>query len=237
MFADTLLDIDRYENWGVIGRGQSGTVVERYHSLEDRLFAVKFIDVPERLSEREAVQKEFLREVEALLRLKHPCIISYCGCFLPRARDLQPRLGIALDFKRTSLDKVIHGTHPQPWWNATAKSIVVAGLALSLRHVHGRGFIHRDLKPSNVLLDDDHRPCLADFGITVRTSVAITGVVGTLQYMAPEQTEEGYTNKVDVWAFGTIIWEIFSGEVPFSGLEPGKILRRVCEGERQPIPE
>eukprot|EP00618_Florenciella_parvula_P013215 CAMPEP_0119465084 /NCGR_PEP_ID=MMETSP1344-20130328/380_1 /TAXON_ID=236787 /ORGANISM="Florenciella parvula, Strain CCMP2471" /LENGTH=450 /DNA_ID=CAMNT_0007497325 /DNA_START=352 /DNA_END=1701 /DNA_ORIENTATION=+ len=117
---------------------------------------------------------------------------------------------------------------------------------LALEHVHRCGIVYRDLKPENILLEDKTGNMkLVDFGLSkelenvddterkVRRSV-----LGTPEYMAPEmvlssQTQEGYTESVDWWAFGCILHEMLDGESPFTAETPKKILKKILIGKRE----
>src|SRR5262249_55319565 len=115
----------------------------------------------------------------------------------------------------------------------TDASWIAARLAEAIAHAHSRGVLHRDLKPANVLLDVDcaqaveakvgFLPRVSDFGlakILADESVHSVGLVGTLQYMSPEQAA-GRSHDVgvqtDVWAIGVILYELLSGHPPFDG--------------------
>jgi serine/threonine protein kinase len=102
---------------------------------------------------------------------------------------------------------------------------IARDIAAGLAHAHEHGIIHRDLKPSNVLFDDEGRAKIADFGVaralsdaTLTTTVA---VVGTAQYMAPEQASGGEVGpESDVYAFGVILFELLTGRPPFEAEHP-----------------
>jgi serine/threonine protein kinase len=100
-------------------------------------------------------------------------------------------------------------------------------LCEALAYVHAHGLVHRDLKPANVMVDDDRRVRLMDFGLAkflASGDVDVTGsghVVGTYRYMAPEQLlGEKLDPRADLYSLGTVIYELLTGRVPFSGRTP-----------------
>jgi serine/threonine protein kinase len=128
------------------------------------------------------------------------------------------------------------------WWTATAKSIVVVEIVIGMKYVHSRGIIHRDLKPSNILLDNErHEVHICDFGSSRLYSVesTLTQRIGTPQYMAPEMYDESeYDFKVDVFAFGLILYEVLTGNAVFGpNLSPKNIMYRAVTGQRPDIPD
>jgi serine/threonine protein kinase len=93
---------------------------------------------------------------------------------------------------------------------------MIIGFVLGMKYVHSRNIIHRDLKPGNLLIDDKFRLRICDFGTAVFKECVTTSVIGTLGYMAPECLENAAaTPKVDVFAFGLILYELLVGESVF----------------------
>lgn len=97
--------------------------------------------------------------------------------------------------------------------------------------LHKSGVVHRDLKSYNILVDDDLNIKLCDFGLCKFKADLNRGTMqfsGTPVYMAPELFQKkSYDEKVDVFAFGTLLWELVARDVPYEGLEPADIKEKV----------
>jgi hypothetical protein len=115
-------------------------------------------------------------------------------------------------------------------------------VALAVHHAHLHGVIHRDLKPNNILVDDQNRPHVTDFGLarTARRGgdpslTSVDRVVGTPTYMSPEQAEgrKSLDKRSDVYSLGVILYEILAGRPPFRGGSPVEIMVKVA---RDPVP-
>src|SRR5262249_27085682 len=117
---------------------------------------------------------------------------------------------------------------------------LLAVVAEAAHHAHRAGLVHRDLKPSNILIDEDGKPHIADFGLAVREElqdIRSGGIAGTPHYMAPEQVR-GETHRLDgrtdVWALGVILYLGLLGRQPFSGRDPGEIFDEILHRDPKP---
>jgi serine/threonine-protein kinase len=108
---------------------------------------------------------------------------------------------------------------------------IVEQVASALDYAHGRELVHRDIKPSNIMVEADDYVTVMDFGIAkaaTLTALTTTGkIFGTPEYMSPEQAEglEEPDARSDVYSLGVVIYEMFTGEVPFSGTTPLSVMR------------
>jgi serine/threonine protein kinase len=139
------------------------------------------------------------------------------------------------------LGRVRSGSPPR-FWNPTGIGIIISGIVLGMGFVHSQGFIHRDLKPSSILINERGEALIADFG-TSRSEYddgTMTSETGSAHYAAPEMYREDscFSNKVDVFSFGLILYEILIGRPVFrSSMMSFPIMRKVLTGDVPSIPD
>ncbi|MCY2964914.1 MAG: serine/threonine-protein kinase [Planctomycetota bacterium] len=211
---------------GKLGVGGMGVVYRAIYTKENREVAIKLL--PAAASEDPRLVARFERELEILRKLKHPNIVPcYGGGKISghrwMAMQLLPGGTVGSELKKRG---------KFPWQDVIKIGIAVCS---ALEHAHGAGIIHRDLKPSNLLLSEDGRVKLADFGIardTDATGLTATGrTVGTFAYMAPEQVR-GFppaTAKTDLYALGCVLFELLTGRPPFEGDSAPQLLYQHIE--------
>jgi len=88
-------------------------------------------------------------------------------------------------------------------------------ISLALLYIHSKNVIHRDLKPENIFLSHDGKVKLADFGWAIKTKSPQDVIVGTVHYMAPEMMSGIYDARIDIWALGILLFELFDKKLPF----------------------
>lgn len=230
---DLLASKDHYEYGRELGRGGFGVVYCASDKDCGWLLAVKEL-LKTSLEPREL--ELYKREIEILLKCDDPCLLKIHGF------SISTPLIIVTEYMNGSslwdlLKKNLHRL------SDSQKTNIALGIAHGMRYLHRHGVIHRDLKSPNVLLDNNLRPKVADFGLgrlaeTVVAGAPPTGAVGTPQWMAPELLEnQPYGFPVDVYAYGMVLFELLTGELPFAGLQQVDIVRAVGNGERPSIPE
>ena len=209
----------RYRVEARIAVGGMATVYRALDTRLDRVLALKVMH-PSLAADGTFVER-FIREAKSVARLAHPNVVqvfdqgtdgSYvylameyvAGCTL---RDVLRERG-ALQ-PRAALD-------------------ILEPVLAALGAAHRAGFVHRDMKPENVLIGDDGRVKVADFGLvrSVDTVTNTTGtVLGTVSYLAPEQIEHGTADpRVDVYACGVVLYEMLTGDRPHYGDSPATVL-------------
>jgi serine/threonine protein kinase len=159
-------DFEGYERVEDISQG-SFSYVQRYHNRKMGVdLAVK--SFPRFSKAGHDWNSLFICEIENLLQMNHPCIVSLVGYSMP-TKDHPARLA-TLFVDGCSLSSVLISS--PDWWIATAKSIVIVGIVIGMRYVHSRGIIHRNLKSGNILLDNEtHGVHICDFGSSRLSSV------------------------------------------------------------------
>ncbi len=223
----------KYEVEGEIGRGGMGVVYKARQTDLDRTVALKMI-LTGQLASPESLAR-FNDEARFAARLQHPNIVSIyeVGEFLG-----QPFFAMQFIAGPSLARRLGQG----PLAPEEAAHLVCA-IAQAVEHLHQHGVIHRDLKPSNILLDEEGRPYVTDFGLVKLTSGDSqrtgTGViVGTPSYMAPEQAAAGRSRTVgpcsDVYSLGAILYETLTRRPPFSEATPLDTLVQVLESEPTP---
>ncbi|MVO89051.1 Stk1 family PASTA domain-containing Ser/Thr kinase [Streptomyces sp. p1417] len=210
---------DRYRVDGRIAVGGMATVYRAVDTRLDRVLALKVMH-PTLAADATFVDR-FIREAKSVARLAHPNVV---GVF-DQGTD-GPYVYLAMEYVAgcTLRDVLRERGALRP---RAALDILEPVLA-ALGAAHRAGFVHRDMKPENVLIGDDGRVKVADFGL-VRAVDSVTNttgtVLGTVSYLAPEQIEHGTADtRVDVYASGVVLYEMLTGAKPHPGESPAQIL-------------
>ena len=215
-----------YDILAFVGSGGMGIVFKARQRSLNRIVALKTLRGPA-FADNET-RTRFQTEAEVVAQLQHPNIVQVfeIGSAEPSSNG-QPHPFIALEFVDGG-SLVDQTSKPQPPRETAA---MIVKLARAVAAAHRLGVVHRDLKPANVLLTGDGEPKIADFGLAkqLSTETDITGrfltlagtVVGTPEYMAPEQAAGATpTTAVDIYALGIIFYELLTARVPFQGSTP-----------------
>ncbi|MBL1084712.1 Stk1 family PASTA domain-containing Ser/Thr kinase [Streptomyces actinomycinicus] len=209
----------RYRVDARIAAGGMATVYRALDTRLDRVLALKVMH-PTLASDGSFVER-FIREAKSVARLDHPNVVQV---YDQGADGSYVYLAMEYIAGCTLRDVLRERGAVQP---RAALDILEPVLA-ALGAAHRAGFVHRDMKPENVLIGDDGRVKVADFGLvrSVDTVTSTTGaVLGTVSYLAPEQIEQGTTDpRVDVYACGVVLYEMLTGAKPHSGDSPAQVL-------------
>lgn len=213
-------DLGDYEIVSRIGAGGMGQVFRARHKTMDREVALKIL--PMQLSERPELVRQFYDEIRAVAKLMHPNIVTAfdAGC-IDKTHFLAMELvdGFSLSSMVAS-----HG----PLSSATVID-VVAQAAAALQIAHEKGIVHRDIKPGNLMLTDDRKLKVLDFGLAsltfqVQKAKKNKQILGTVEYMAPEQIDQPEISdpRSDLYALGATMFYLLTGRTMFSG-EPVQV--------------
>ncbi len=220
----TLLD-GRYRLDRPIARGGMATVYTATDTRLDRVVAVKVMRA--HLAEDPEFVERFSREARAAARLSTPEVVAVHDQGTDAATGTAY---LVMEYvEGRTLRDLIRDGGPIPPGRALE---LLEPVLKALSAAHGAGLVHRDVKPENVLLGDDGRVKVADFGLAraIETSsvTATAGVlIGTVAYLAPEQVEHGSADaRTDVYAAGILLWEMLTGTPPYGGATPLSVAYR-----------
>jgi eukaryotic-like serine/threonine-protein kinase len=212
----------RYEVGRLLGAGGMAEVYEGHDRLLARRMAIKILLA--QYAHDPAFLERFRREAQAAASLSHPNIVSV----FDTGSDGDTWFIVMELVAGNTLRDLIHLHGPvHPARAAEICSEVAGALAVA----HARGIVHRDVKPGNVMLTTEGKVKVMDFGIARATAVpSITqtsAVVGTAQYIAPEQAQGLEADaRSDLYSLGCCLYEMVTGQVPFSGPTPVAIAYR-----------
>jgi tetratricopeptide (TPR) repeat protein len=249
---EPLTSIDRFRIHGVLGRGAFGSVLDAYDPGLERRIAIKILHRVADDPDEPGANSRMLREARALARLSHPNVVPVFA-----AGEHGGRVWFAMERVVGSTLGEWHAAHP-PGSRRRARQAL--GLLLQagrgLAAAHAAGLLHRDVKPANVLVGEDGRVRVADFGLvreatagegarTDRTAITERDVdygitrtgtaVGTPRYMAPEQFQGREVDAhSDQFGFAVSAWEVLYGTPPFPGATASEIEQAIARGSIDP---
>ncbi|MER1955939.1 MAG: Stk1 family PASTA domain-containing Ser/Thr kinase [Solibacillus sp.] len=223
----------RYKILQVIGGGGMSNVYLAHDIILNRDVAVKILRYD--LSNEEELHRRFQREALSATSLMHPNIVSIYDV----GEDGDMHYIVMEYIKGKTLKQYIQEFSPL----SSARSVhIMKQLTSALDHAHENGIIHRDIKPQNILMDEEGNVKITDFGIA--TSLGATSytqtnsVIGTVHYLSPEQARGGLaTMKSDIYALGIVLYELLTGELPFSGESAVSIALKHLQAETPSVRE
>jgi serine/threonine-protein kinase len=214
-----------------LGQGGMGSVYEGVDVETGEPAAVKVLTPI--LAAEEGFRVRFEAEIDSLKKLRHPNIVRLYGY-----GEQEGTLFYAMELVHgTSLEDELRAGRRFDWREVTAMAIK---LCRALKHAHDHGVIHRDLKPANLLLTPDGDVKLSDFGIArLFGNTRLTadgGVLGTAEYMAPEQADgRAVTERCDQYSLGGVMYALLAGRPPFRAKTMVEMLQLQRYAEPEPV--
>jgi serine/threonine protein kinase len=231
-------DVRDYRLLRKLDEGGMGAVYEAVHTKLGKKVALKILPA-ERMAHDEAVER-FYREMRAVGKLDHPNIIGAHD-----AGEHQGRHFLVMErVQGTNLSSLVKQLGPLPVADACE---IVCQAAAGLQHAHEHGMVHRDVKPSNLMLTTEAHVKVLDLGLAllndeqVDEELTSTGqLMGTLDYMAPEQTDDshGVDIRADIYSLGATLYKLLCGHAPYSAAKhrtPAQKIRAIASTSPTPI--
>ncbi len=221
--------IGRYEIIELIGEGAMGQVYKARDPNIDRVVAIKVIR-SELVSQSPKFLERFRREAQAAGRLSHPNIVTVYDAGMEKDNSY-----IVMEYlEGRPLAEIIGDGLPPD--RVIDLSIQICD---ALEYAHSQGLVHRDIKPENVMVLDDGRVKITDFGLARLAStphLTQSGLIsGTPSYMSPEQIQgQQLDGRTDIFSLGCVMYEMLTGQQPFPGDNIGTVLYRIMNEEPAP---
>jgi serine/threonine protein kinase len=233
--SDSLLnqELDEYRLDTLLGQGGMARVYRGTDTRLKRYVAIKVIDTPLRRDPDYVMR--FEREAQTIAQLDHPHIVR-----IYRYGEAKGVLYMAMQYvEGHDLGSILADYRIQQTLMEPEKvNQIIQQVCLALDYAHERGVIHRDIKPANIMLDQQGQTILTDFGLALLTEAGTRGeIFGSPHYIAPEQaiSSAGVVPQSDLYAIGIILYEIFTGELPFDAENPLDLaMQHMSEQPRPP---
>eukprot|EP01129_Flabellula_baltica_P012019 TRINITY_DN5365_c0_g1_i1.p1 TRINITY_DN5365_c0_g1~~TRINITY_DN5365_c0_g1_i1.p1 ORF type:complete len:1024 (-),score=201.00 TRINITY_DN5365_c0_g1_i1:140-3211(-) len=215
------VDKSEIELGSQIGNGNTSKIYDG--TYKDIPVAVKVID--------KSNTEELLREIALLTVVKNTYVVGFYGANITGGKPF-----LILEKMEGSLYELIHDKSFK--MSEDIMYIIAIKAAVSMSAFHSYGLIHRDLKSLNLLISSSFEVKICDFGLSRSISKhKMTSNLGTISWIAPELlTNKKYTESVDIYSFGIILWELLTRSIPYSDLQPAQIPFSVRQGIRPTLP-
>jgi serine/threonine-protein kinase len=225
--------LGRYRLVEKLGQGGMATVYRAEDGELRRTVAIKLMH--QFLADKREGAARFVREARAVAALRHPNVLQVHDYVAPDGE--QPAYLVMELIRGPSLRGFVE-KHGAPL--AEVAACMGLKLAQALQAAHAAHIVHRDLKPENVMIDQDGRVVLCDFGIARMVDVDATmtatgGIIGSPAYMSPEQAGgEELDARSDLFSLGTVMYQLATGKLPFAAPTPLALLHKISRGEHVP---
>ncbi|MEP7289680.1 MAG: serine/threonine-protein kinase [Chloroflexota bacterium] len=211
--------LGNYTVKSLIGQGGMARVYEGFDEKLERRAAIKVIEVRHSLDDE--VTQRFMREARAAANLEHPNIVSvyefgeFENLYYMAMRLIDGKTLLSILKRLRQQKKFLEPEHVVN---------IITQIGSALDYAHSKGVIHRDIKPSNIMLTEDDRAILTDFGLTmnVGSETTLGTAFGTPRYIAPEQAIASHkaVPQTDIYSLGVVLYEMVTGQTPFDSDSP-----------------
>jgi len=228
--------VGRYQIEGELGHGAMGVVYKAVDPTIGRSVAIKTIRLDQSLASEQLIdlRKRSLQEAQVAGRLSHPNIVTIYDVV-----EKGGNLFIAMEYIEGQ--ELSNFCETETLLKPRQVTTIIAHICNGLDYAHKEAVVHRDIKPSNVMLLQDGRPKIMDFGITKLISSDATqtaAMMGTPSYMSPEQIDlEKVDGRSDLFSVGAMFYELLSGQRPFTGPTITAILKKIGTEDPTPLRE
>ena len=226
----TIKTISHYKILEKIGKGGMGVVYKAEDTKLKRTVALKFL--PQELMRDSEAKERFVQEAQAAAALDHPNI-----CTVHEINESDDQTYIAMAY--------VEGLSLKDKIKARKLKLedilkIACQIAEGLSAAHKKGITHRDIKPANIMLTEEGRVKIMDFGLAkLSWGVDLTKtatIMGTLAYMSPEQASgEKADHRTDIWSLGCVLYEMLAGQSPFKGTHDQAAIYAILNEDPEPI--
>jgi len=223
--------LDKYELLEEVGQGGMAVVYRGLDRSLRREVAIKVLH--KHLADHKEARDRFEREAHAVAKLRHENILEI---FDFSGTDSEESYIVTEFIDGQTLKQFLNEhriRHPE------VGALITLQVCRALNHAHGLGILHRDVKPENIMIRNDGVVKLTDFGIAQMIDLqrmTVTGqLLGSPAYMSPEHVEgKPLDFRTDVFSVGILLYQLVTGELPFTGRNPHEILKRIAECKYRP---
>jgi len=229
--------LEKYQILDEVGRGGMGLVYLARDIRLGRDVALKELVLSKTLAgkDRDDIISRFNREARTTSALNHPNIVTVFDV----GRDGKTHF-IAMEFlPGKTLKDFLDDQYPFTYETLLD---ILTQIASGLSHAHAKGVIHRDIKPENITIMAENNVKIMDFGIAAieNSTSNLTqdgSILGTIAYISPEQlyNSKGVDNRADIFSYGSMMYELLSGQLPFEGDSVGETITKIMTLEPKPL--